>query len=942
MTYQANYIFSISLKYLFIRRIQTVITASLVLLSANLFVYGQGRQSNIEAEPGDHISTKKEGDIIPLTLSPNKEALSKNIPPSLRVKPNPREGTAPLTVQFSASATDEDGRISSLVWSFGDGSKSTKVNPRHTFNAPGKYTATLTAVDDKGATSRRNLVITVNPNKLPQIKIASPAKGEKIDGSVVAVDYSTSGDLSKIGHLRFQLDEGSETQHSDLNGVFQLSKVSEGRHTLFAYLVGTDRKKIKGTEISVPFSTRLIIQPPPLEPSNVRGKIYYLDATKGKDANSGTSPKRAWKSLAKVQKMSFEPGDRILLKSGRVWSGELALRSAGTRKAPITVSAFGGREAPVIQALKAERDYVIYKNITVDHKKEAGDAVRVRGAKHNVFRNMTIRNGTQDGIDGDKADSVLIENCHIHHFLGGSFKKQVDAHGIVFTDTKGITIRDTEIHHVSGDSFQTDPDRDQNLPDNILIENCHFWTGPLKRKFNSHWFARRTPGENAIDVKMVKSGWNNLRRMRITITDMVAHGFTKDEFISNRAVFNMKDKIQAVFDGVTVYDSEIAFRLRGSNGNANVTIKNAVIYDCETAIRAENDLSNLIVYNSTFGNGIRETLRFADGSGGKNSWRWRNNAFVSDIPSVASRGGNNRSADRGDFIAITKGDYHLRDGSRLIDSGKRLSSVKLDRDSLKRLRPYDVGAYDFDASKRLQKSRIEPLGRAQSSASNGSIPLTLKAANDASSSENDKVIKSKLGRKELNESIPGSNVTMAINSLDNSIKPISWTLYEDAEDKATQGWHKYKVGEIRNIEGGAKGSKRAIEIIGNRQTDVFRLAKEDGSSWDNNKEFFASFSVAFQKSSRGLIYFEISTSHGTKYLIYFPGEPPPQESVDQDMIYISLGDIADSNWHVIRRNLEKDLMAHFPGTKLYLVKNLFVYGSLKLDDVILVDFGQSF
>ena len=939
MTYQANYIFSISLKNLFIRRIQTVITASLVLLSVNLFVYGQGRQSNIEAEPGDHLNNKINGDINPLL--PKKEALSKNIPPSLRVKPNPREGTAPLTVQFSASATDEDGRISSLVWSFGDGSKSTKVNPRHTFNAPGKYTATLTAVDDKGATSRRNLVITVNPNKLPQIKIASPEKGEKIDGSVVTINYSTSGDLSKIGHLRFQLDEGSETQHSDLNGVFKLSKVSEGRHTLFAYLVGTDRKKIKGTEISVPFSTRLIIQPPPPEPSNVRGKIYYLDATKGKDANSGTSPKRAWKSLAKVQKMSFEPGDRILLKSGRVWSGELALRSAGTRKAPITVSAFGGREAPVIQALKAERDYVIYKNITVDHKKETGDAVRVRGAKHNVFKNMTIRNGTQDGIDGDKADSVLIENCHIHHFLGGSFKKQVDAHGIVFTDTKGITIRDTEIHHVSGDSFQTDPDRDQNLPDNILIENCHFWTGPLKRKFNSHWFARQTPGENAIDVKMVKSGWKNLRRMRITITDMVAHGFTKDGFISNRAVFNMKDKIQAVFDGVTVYDSEIAFRLRGSNGNANVTIKNAVMYDCETAIRAENDLSNLIVYNSTFGNRIRETLRFADGSGGKNSWRWRNNAFVSDIPSVASRGGNNRSADRGDFIAMTKGDYHLRTGSGLIDSGQRLSSVEFDRDSLKRLKPYDVGAYDFDASKRLQKSKVES-GRAQSSPLNESIPSALKTDTYVSSSGNNKVIKSKLGREGLDESIRNSTVTMAINGLDNSAKPNSWTLYEDAEDNTTKGWHKYKAGKIRNIEGGSAGSKRAIEIIGNQKNDVFRLAKEDGSNWDNNKEFFASFSIAFQKSSPGVIYFEISTSHGTKYLIYTAGEPPPQESVDQDLIYISLGDIANSKWHLIRRNLEKDLMAQFPGTKLYLVKNLFVYGSLKLDDVILMDLGQSF
>ena len=60
--------------------------------------------------------------------------------------------------------------------------------------------------------------------------------------------------------------------------------------------------------------------------------------------------------------------------------------------------------------------------------------------------------------------------------------------------------------------------------------------------------------------------------MRITVTNMIALVFINEGFIANRVVFNMKEKIDAILDGVTVYDSEIAFRLCSARGIANVTI----------------------------------------------------------------------------------------------------------------------------------------------------------------------------------------------------------------------------------------------------------------------------------------------------------------------------------------------------------------------------------
>jgi hypothetical protein len=60
---------------------------------------------------------------------------------------NPASGPAPLTVQFTGSATGTYGMVS-YEWDFGDGSKSTEMNPSHTFNASGSYQVRLSVWDE--------------------------------------------------------------------------------------------------------------------------------------------------------------------------------------------------------------------------------------------------------------------------------------------------------------------------------------------------------------------------------------------------------------------------------------------------------------------------------------------------------------------------------------------------------------------------------------------------------------------------------------------------------------------------------------------------------------------------------------------------------------------------------------------------------------------------
>lgn len=84
------------------------------------------------------------------------------------------EGDAPLTVHFSAEATDPDGQIVEYVWTFGDGTFSYNPNgapggepfylnpaPVKTFWNPGAYTAYLTVTDDAGNAVTQHVQVTV-------------------------------------------------------------------------------------------------------------------------------------------------------------------------------------------------------------------------------------------------------------------------------------------------------------------------------------------------------------------------------------------------------------------------------------------------------------------------------------------------------------------------------------------------------------------------------------------------------------------------------------------------------------------------------------------------------------------------------------------------------------------------------------------------------------
>lgn len=87
---------------------------------------------------------------------------SSNRPPVLDVTALPREGYAPLEVDFSASGSfDPEGRPLTYRWEFGDGESAVGLSATHAYSSAGIFTATLTGIDPDGAETKETVSIDV-------------------------------------------------------------------------------------------------------------------------------------------------------------------------------------------------------------------------------------------------------------------------------------------------------------------------------------------------------------------------------------------------------------------------------------------------------------------------------------------------------------------------------------------------------------------------------------------------------------------------------------------------------------------------------------------------------------------------------------------------------------------------------------------------------------
>jgi hypothetical protein len=253
----------------------------------------------------------------------------------------------------------------------------------------------------------------------------------------------------------------------------------------------------------------------------------------------------------------------------------------------------------------------LYENLLIDGEWIDEDLVKIR-ADNVVLRHCTIRHARRDAVEV-YGRNIRIEHCHIHHVLAGTFRaaKNLDAHGITGRPLN-LTVRNTEISHVSGDAVQFDPSRQANpYPwDNVLVENCFLWTGPLDRDY-AGYKQGETPGENAFDSKTPP---NEPRGCRITLRRCLMQGWGHGA-ITNGAALNLKEKVQAVVDECVFVDNDIAFRCRGTQGSAWVTARNCTVHRTSRVFRLEAGVQNVKIFHLALGEGIGRLYDHAPGPG---------------------------------------------------------------------------------------------------------------------------------------------------------------------------------------------------------------------------------------------------------------------------------------------------------------------------------------
>jgi len=129
---------------------------------------------------------------------------------------------------------------------------------------------------------------------------------------------------------------------------------------------------------------------------------YYVDATLGDNSNSGTSEGQAWKTISKVNGVSFSPGDIIRFKRGETWSGTtLTITSNGTSGSYITFTDYGTSElAPKITRPGTTSDC---------------DAIRVYG-DYIIIENLWLRDAGYYGVDiWSGANYCIVRYCELDY-----------------------------------------------------------------------------------------------------------------------------------------------------------------------------------------------------------------------------------------------------------------------------------------------------------------------------------------------------------------------------------------------------------------------------------------------------------------------------------------------------------------------------------------------
>ena len=393
------------------------------------------------------------------------------------------------------------------------------------------------------------------------------------------------------------------------------------------------------------------------------------------------------------------PGDSIILEAG-TYEEDLSTEVDGEPGSPITIKADEGADVIITsngEVFQIDHSHWHVEGLIFDGQYGNANVVDINDDAHFLnFDNIEVRRSGNDCIDLSGPSYVEIKNSRIHHCLryDEDSEELEEAHGISAGSVQNLSVINTDIHTFSGSGIQLDPSRSEPGWNEVIIEACRIWLGPLAEVTNG-FPAGFAPGKNGIQTKTLTGG----TRASLRIEETEFWGFKEGRDLTDLAALLLWEHVDVTISRSKIYDSDVAVRVRGPvlsrPEGAQVSVDNTIIHTVATGFRYERDIESLNIIFVTMGTDVEQAFDAADSDAIEPTVQ--NSLFLLDaLPSVAESD-TNGLASTADFVDADSHDYHLKSTAPAIDAGIDVSFITVDFDGEERMQGEapDQGAFEY-------------------------------------------------------------------------------------------------------------------------------------------------------------------------------------------------------------------------------------------------------
>lgn len=350
--------------------------------------------------------------------------------------------------------------------------------------------------------------------------------------------------------------------------------------------------------------------------NNIYSKTYYINSDEGNDSNSGLRQKDAWKSILKVNRFKFNPGDSILFKSGCTWREEVVISSNGKKENPIYFGSYGRGAKPKIFGSNNDLIWIKQKdeiwsakitetpgwlwfvknnNIIWGNKKNRIDQLKKEFdflvSQNNVYifssdnpeQYLSVEYSVRDfgiisGWYNEGSDNIEIENFEI------AFTKNANIRGVGCSSWE---IKNIISHHCGGNDESEGQGIQFEGDSGIFRNNTLFENG--QHGFFLSSFGKGIVGNNVIEKNTI---FNNFHTGIDIMNDGGSKCSHKNTIVRQNLIYDTQD-----FNG-----QEIGIQTLGINGGLinNVVIHHNVVLNTNgIGISIMNNSDTIFVHNNT-------------------------------------------------------------------------------------------------------------------------------------------------------------------------------------------------------------------------------------------------------------------------------------------------------------------------------------------------------